>query len=35
MKRASGKLVRDKVPAIMLLNGVVPRVRCLNDEEYL
>jgi predicted house-cleaning noncanonical NTP pyrophosphatase (MazG superfamily) len=35
MKRASGKLVRDKVPAIMLLNGVVPRVRRLNDEEYL
>ncbi|MFA4954054.1 MAG: nucleoside triphosphate pyrophosphohydrolase [Patescibacteria group bacterium] len=35
MRRVYGKLVRDLVPAIMVLNGAVPRVRCLNDEEYL
>ena len=29
------KLVRDKIPEIMISNGVVPITRILGDQEYL
>lgn len=30
-----GKLVRDKIPEIILASGVTPKTRIMNDEEYL
>ena len=30
-----GKLVRDKIPQIIMLDGKIPIVRTLSDEEYL
>lgn len=29
------KLVRDNIPAIIRANGTTPKIRTLNDEEYL
>lgn len=35
MTKVYNKLVRDKIPEIMIKNGVVPVTRVLNDDEYL
>jgi predicted house-cleaning noncanonical NTP pyrophosphatase (MazG superfamily) len=35
MSRKSNKLVRDKIPAIILANGEKPVVRTLDKDEYL
>ena len=33
--RNVGKLVRDKIPAIIVENGEMPEFRMMDDEEYL
>lgn len=35
MTKVYNKLVRDKIPEIMIKNGAVPVTRVLNDDEYL
>lgn len=34
MKKRYGKLVRDKIPAIIRDDGEVPNIRLMNEEEY-
>ncbi len=35
MKNIQGKLVRDKIPAIIIADGKIPITRILDDGEYL
>lgn len=35
MTKVYNKLVRDKIPEIMIKNGAIPVTRVLNDDEYL